>query len=547
MPFIPADVISVLPLEFVTRLRVAIALVLVIIGPPIFRLSKGMIGTYLSPLRNLPGPLGGGILLGYSKEISKAGPGEWHLAMVEKYGHVLRYRGLLGADRLFTVDPKALNHILNNTIVYQKPGMLKYTFRFLNQGLLFSNGSQHKRQRRIVNPSFSTSHIREMTEIFIVKSHEMREILLEQLKSPEASETVDMLKYLSSVTLDIIGVAGFNYEFNSLKNDNDELSMAFDGIINIGNRFPIFQLLKELIPFLRPILRFDITSKDLAYAERTFKSVGMELIRQKKNEIEEEIKSGKKGASKDLLTLLIRSNLNEKGDKLTDEELIHQIPNFLIAGHETTSTSTTWGLLSLAAHKPLQTRLRNELRSISTDFPTMEELNSLPYLDAVIREILRYNSVISSAPRLATQDDLIPLEQPYIDRYGTKRESITVRKGDNIFISIAAVNRSTSIWGEDARVFNPDRWLDLPNATYLIPGVWGNQLTFLGGPRGCIGFKFAIIEMKAILFSLLRTFEFDLAVPEDDVIRLSSVTARPGLKSEKEKGYQIPLIVKVTS
>lgn len=115
-------------------------------------------------------------------------------------------------------------------------------------------------------------------------------------------------------------------------------------------------------------------------------------------------------------------------------------------------------------------------------------------MDAVVRETLRYNSVISSAPRLATQDDIIPLEQPYIDRYGTKRESITVRKGDNIFISIAAVNRSTSIWGEDARVFNPDRWLDLPNATYLIPGVWGNQLTFLGGPRGCIGFKFAIID-----------------------------------------------------
>jgi cytochrome P450 len=202
------------------------------------------------------------------------------------------------------------------------------------------------------NPSFSTSHIREMTEIFVTKSQEVSPLtsrhtgcansehtldqlkgtLMDQIKSPNTGTRVDILKYLSSTTLDIIGLAGFNYEFNALKNEHNELSLAFDGIIGAEKGIPIFVILKELFPFLRPILRFDKTSKNLAYAEKTIQSVGLELIKQKQKEIEAEIHLGKKGASKDLLALLIRSNLIEKGDKLTDVEVLHQIPTFLIAG-----------------------------------------------------------------------------------------------------------------------------------------------------------------------------------------------------------------------
>jgi cytochrome P450 len=250
-----------------------------------------------------------------------------------------------------------------------------------------------------------------------------------------------MLSLLSSTTLDIIGLAGFNYEFNALKNENTDLSLAFDSILRTTNSFPIFQVLKEQFPFLRPILRFDGLSKNLAYAQKTMQAVGLELIAQKKKEIKAEMESGKKSSAKDLLTLLIKSNLDEKGEILTDGEVLHQIPTFLLAGmhpdqknfalintffigHETTSTSTTWGLFSLAIHKPIQTRLRQELRTINTDFPTMEELNSLPYLDAVCREILRYHSVVMGTVRVAKQDDVIPLEKEYVDRYGKTRDSI---------------------------------------------------------------------------------------------------------------------------
>ncbi|PVG01510.1 cytochrome P450 [Serendipita vermifera] len=521
---------------------------LVVIGIPIGHTLKGMVGAWFSPIKDVPAPEGGGFFLGHLGEIRKADAGDWHEEMIERYGHVLRYKHFFGSDRLFTIDPKAINHILTNAFIYKKPDQMRYTLgSFLGQGLLFSEGAQHKKQRRIMNPSFSLGHIREMTEIFVAKSNELRDVLLSQLHSHDSTARVDMLSLLSSTTLDIIGLAGFNYEFNALKNESTELSLAFHSILRTTNGFPIFQVLKEQFPFLRPFLRFDGLSKNLNFAQTTMQAVGLELIAQKKREIAAEIESGKKSGAKDLLSLLLMSNLDEKGEKLTDHEVLHQIPTFLLAGHETTSTSTTWGLFSLAIHKPIQDRLRQELRTISTDFPSMEELNSLPYLDAVVREILRYHSVVLGTVRAATEDDVIPLETEFIDRHGKTRNSINVRKGDSIFISIVVVNKSRSIWGEDAKEFNPDRWLSPPKATYSIPGVWGNQLTFLGGPRGCIGFKFAVTEMKALLFALIRNLEFDLAVPEEEIFKRSSIVTRPGVKSEMDKGNQMPLIIRVAS
>ncbi|KAG8815206.1 hypothetical protein FRC19_001183 [Serendipita sp. 401] len=244
---------------------------------------------------------------------------------------------------------------------------------------------------------------------------------------------------------------------------------------------------------------------------------------------------------------MILSSLNEKEDSgktLSDEEVLHQIPTFLLAGHETTSTSTTWTILSLAEHPEIQKKLRSELLTLDTESPSMEDLNSLPYLDAVVRESLRYHSVVSGTLRVASQDDVIPLEKPFMDKSGNLRDCIPISKGDTIFIPIRWFNRTTSIWGEDAKAFNPDRWKAVPKDTYAIPGVWGNQLTFLGGPRACIGYRFALVEMKALLFFLVRNFEFELAVPAEDITRRPGVVTRPAVKSELSKGNQLPMFIR---
>ncbi|KAG6838851.1 hypothetical protein C0991_007927, partial [Blastosporella zonata] len=218
--------------------------------------------------------------------------------------------------------------------------------------------------------------------------------------------------------------------------------------------------------------------------------------------------------------------------RMSDEDVVAQVPTFLIAGHETTSTATTWALFALSQDTVTQRKLRGELLSVETDNPTMDELNALPYLDMVVRETLRLHAPVAETIRQATQDDIIPLNKPFIDRKGVVRDGVRVRKGQTIQIPILVMNRSKEIWGDDATEFRPERWESTPEAATSIPGVWGNMLSFLGGPRSCIGYRFSLVEMKSLLFTLVRAFEFELAVPVADVEKKSTIVQRPVLKSD---------------
>lgn len=81
--------------------------------------------------------------------------------------------------------------------------------------------------------------------------------------------------------------------------------------------------------------------------------------------------------------------------------------------------------MSLADNPKVQRKLRNEILSLGVDTPTMDQLNSLPYLENVIRESLRFHSIIATLERVVAKDDVIPVETPYKDRYGQMRHHIT--------------------------------------------------------------------------------------------------------------------------
>ena len=83
-----------------------------------------------------------------------------------------------------------------------------------------------------------------------------------------------------------------------------------------------------------------------------------------------------------------------------------------MAGHETTSTATTWCLHTLSKHPHIQAKLREELLSVDTPTLGMDALNALPYLDFVIRESLRVHTIVPSSMRMAMKDAIIPLEKP---------------------------------------------------------------------------------------------------------------------------------------
>jgi cytochrome P450 len=99
------------------------------------------------------------------------------------------------------------------------------------------------------------------------------------------------------------------------------------------------------------------------------------------------------------------------------------VPTFFVAGHETTSTAVTWTLYALSQVPSVQSKLRDELRAAPSN-PSMDELNALPYLEKVSREVLRLHSPVVFTIRAATEDTVVPVSKPYVDRYGKTRNEI---------------------------------------------------------------------------------------------------------------------------
>ena len=84
----------------------------------------------------------------------------------------------------------------------------------------------------------------------------------------------------------------------------------------------------------------------------------------------------------------------------------------------------TWALYALSQNKDAQTRLREEIYNISTENPTMDDLNGMPFMDAVVRETLRLYPAVAGVVREARKDDCIPLSKPFTDKRGFEHNEI---------------------------------------------------------------------------------------------------------------------------
>ncbi|KAJ3514176.1 hypothetical protein NLJ89_g2524 [Agrocybe chaxingu] len=515
-----------------------------------FKISRVVWYEWTSPLHALRGPSSDHFLFGHMKQILEAEDMIEQQKWVEEYGPTFKFKGFAGMNRLYTTDPKALNHIFMNNMIYQKPDAVRHNLRtILGNGLVVVEGEKHRQQRKIMNPAFGPAQIREMVGIFIDKGVELRDILLEESKKEQNHGQIDVLYWLSKTTLDVIGLAGFDYKFNALTSEpeHDELHQAFTVIFRSGSRMSIRQIVRGLIPWTRPILKHVLVHEESNKATKTMTRIGNELLKDSRAALSAENGAAEKASwdRKDLLSLLLRANMATDlpaAQRMSDDDVVSQVPTFMVAGHETTSVATTWALFELTQHPEIQSKLRNEVLSVEIDNPTMEELNALPYLDMFVRETLRLHTPVPSTIRVAVQDDILPLSEPVQGANGQMVHEIRIRKGQTMAIPLLAVNCRKALWGNDASEFRPERWEHTPEAASVIPGVWSNLLTFLGGPRACIGYRLSLAEMKALLFTLVKAFDFELAVPPSD---LMSVAKRPSLRSEPySAGNKMPLKLK---
>ncbi|KAI0636098.1 cytochrome P450 [Trametes polyzona] len=504
----------------------------------------------------LPGPPSASRLFGNLKQLNETQEDRILDQWAEEYGPVVRVNGFLNSPIIFPTDTRAINHVLMHCAEYPKPHSSRRELeKALGSGLLCSEGDQYRRQRKVMNPAFGPAQVREFVGLFIDKAIELRKLWTEHERVGSQPTRLNVLQGLNMTTLEVMGIAGFNHDFEIMssyrKGIHNDLAEACDAVFNLPNRGPVLLIFNRLIPVFGIFL--DETLRRVEHAQGVIRRIGARLVKAKKASLAREAaktKDSEQGRrspqGRDMLTLLVKANEGTGlpcNQRLSDEDVLAQFPTFLLTGHETTSSATAWCLYALARAPDVQHKLRTELLMTDTDRPTMDELAALPYLDMVVRETLRLHAPVASTMRVATRDDVIPLSAPFVGRDGVEHHSIAVSAGIPIIIPILTLHRSKAIWGEDAYEFKPERWQNPPAALSSLPGVYGHLMTFGGGPRACIGYRFSLVEMKALIFTLVRAFAFAPAIDPSELRTRPGIVLRPYLASAPNAGSQIPLLV----
>ncbi|KAL2072954.1 hypothetical protein VTL71DRAFT_10278 [Oculimacula yallundae] len=473
---------------------------------------------YISELRHVP-TVPGYPLWGQFVEIITNECGvpqrKWHT----EHGPIIRYFFPFGAERLAVADDKAIHQMtIKNPYNYPKPVRAKlWMVRILGEGVLLAEGSEHVHQRKALAPGFSIGSIRALSPVFWQKALLLSSLWKEEMDASKVStKCFEVLEWLNRTTLDIIGQAGFGTDINSLENPDTPIREAYRLVFafDIGSR--ILHGLQAFIPSTKHIPAK--MNRDMEAARNIILNTATEIITEKEGQAAANTKH------KDIIALISKDNLKQKEageDGLSFETMRDQVMTFLGAGHDTTATGVAWTLHLLSKYPEIQTRLRDEVKQhmpflfdpatrYDAESLAKADADLLPYMDNVCRESLRYIPPIPMTVRESIADDQLG--------------EFHVPGGTVIYVLANAINRLPMYWGPTADDFNPDRWDKLPE-TYTTNAF----MTFLQGPRGCVGRKFAETEMKIILCCLLSmyTFEMDKNVADPESLKMWRLVLRP--------------------
>ncbi|EJD42499.1 cytochrome P450 [Auricularia subglabra TFB-10046 SS5] len=215
--------------------------------------------------------------------------------------------------------------------------------------------------------------------------------------------------------------------------------------------------------------------------------------------------------TKDLLNAMLNGVDPQTGKKLTDKSIMEQMITFLIAGHETTSGMLSFFMYSVLKHPEVYAKVRTEIDTVvGAERIRPQHIGRLPYLTAVLREVLRVDSPIPGFTVAPFEDEIL----------GGK---YLVKKNTSVNIQAYSVHRDPAVWGDDAEEFKPERMLD-GKFEALPPKAW---IPFGNGARACIGRGFAWQEGIMAVVTLFQKFDFRMADPSYDLRLKQTLTVKP--------------------
>ena len=218
---------------------------------------------------------------------------------------------------------------------------------------------------------------------------------------------------------------------------------------------------------------------------------------------------------------------------------------FLVAGHETTSSAVTWGIKYLVDNPKIQQRLRAVLHTEFSDVvatgrnPSAEEIvkRELPYLDAILEEILRCSQASGAIRNAKTDTEILGYRIPagtdvYMLANGPSfmKPGFEIEESRRSPSSQANKDKSGGSWNTtDMSTFNPERWLTHDEkGAEVYDARAGPQLAFGQGLRGCFGKKLAYLVMRMMIVLVVWNFELKMTPPElSGYAAVDTLTYRP--------------------
>lgn len=428
-----------------------------------------------------PGPKDIFLFSKYSK-IIKQDPMEMFSLINHEYGSIASF-SIFGVRVTSITNPVDAKYVLQeNSSNYTKSITYNEIKHILGQGLLTSEGSFWKRQRRISQPAFKKSMIEKFSVIVLEEVDKL-------LKSFEGKEFTDISEDMMKITFTVVGKALFQKDLGERagmigKSLDVALKLILDRIQGPFSHLP----LKIPTP----------ANTKLNRAVHTMRSLVDELISERR-------KSG--GGQGDLMDFLMHTKDEETGESMSDAQIRDEVLTFLLAGHETTSNALSWTFYLLSLYPEIRNRVREEVYPVMRTGLSYNSLEHLPYTRNVIQESMRLYPPIWIIERAPIENDTIG--------------GFFVPKNSVVSICIHSMHRNPELW-VNPEGFDPDRFTP-ENSRGRHPFSY---LPFGGGPRICIGNHFAMMEAILILASVVHNYDLNL-VPFAKVEKNPLITLRP--------------------
>lgn len=387
-------------------------------------------------------------------------------------------------------------------------------------------GQKWRDMRATLSPAFTGSKMRHMFELVSECGQSVAEFFMSEAKSGKKLE-YEMKDVCSRFSSDVIGTVAFGIKVDSLRNRENEFYVKGKAMLNFQSIFVLFKFL-FLRAFPKLSQKFGV---DFVNAELTdyFKQMIVDNMKQRdahgiiRNDMIHMMMEVRKGSlqhqkeeqdAKDAgFATVEESNVGKSlhSRVWTENELIAQCFLFFLAGFDTVSTCMTFLMYELTINPDIQNRLFDEVQETEQALNgkplTYEVLQKMEYMDMVVSEALRMWPPAVVSDRYCVKDYM------YDDGAGTR---FIIDKDTTLWIPTIAIHRDPKYYPNPDK-FDPERFNEQNRNNINI----GSYLPFGVGPRNCIGSRLALMEVKTIVYYLLKNFSFEPTEKTEIPLRMS--------------------------